>query len=287
MSLFLTTLGSKSNPTTDVEGINQEFLSEDYEQNESLIEDGKIQEVTVERSNGNQNKSVHLQRSQSPLPGSSGYQPEASGNPEIDHDQNREEAADTLQLMQSFMVQNRLIEPTMNEEQIIEFIKGKQSGSSVDKQPQVNQPSKQVAQTPAKQKVTGNRMDCAASSSLEVTIYKRAVKQIAPPELDKQIEQLFNDMRRKVSSSSEEMDTSEEMIDQDLLHKVHYQSISDGPGKAGGQGQGQVIDEEQQHQEKEFVDAETAIKDVECSKARMFELSGNNQAINYVHIDIS
>ena len=210
----------------------------------------------------------------------------------------------TFLLMQEFMLKKGLIAPGMNEIELQEFLAKEQTGenptcttilasnkrNATDMDAGIT--SKNRRETP----VIG-RADTISSAS-EVTIYKKAIRQV-DPELESKIEQLLNNSRkqfseetdanpsekRKVSYSSDEMmDTSDETVE--LNNPFPINSFT---GNVSGLGQilevvqplavqqeavaglSKITPEEQ---------AEQIIKDSEHSRAQLMEVPGNETCIN-------
>ena len=111
-----------------------------------------------------------------------------------------------------------------------------------------------------------DKIDSVNQSLSEVTIYKRAVKQIASPEVNQQVECFVNQARLNLemgrkSSSSDEMDTSEEDL---------QQRFNENPfvGKVKENKQNKEITP-QQH-------ADNLVREAKKAKARMYEVPGKD-----------
>ena len=109
------------------------------------------------------------------------------------------------------------------------------------------------------------------ASGSDVTIYKRAIQQL-DPEMDKQIEELLNKSRqetnfggRKISSSSEEMDTSDETIPLFIASTKQMGLLVGDPERHA---------ESKQREKTPLEQADQVVKDAENSRARMFEVPG-------------
>ena len=163
--------------------------------------------------------------------------------PSADCDQNNSELQCSINLMQNFMIKKGLIDSSLNEVQILDLLQkdldieiqnDKTQETSTTASPpkekavprEGNNPSplqaldKHRADTQQKRQGTIPNFNQTDSMS-EVTIYKKAVKQL-DPELDSQIECLLEqtrlEARHKESSSSDELiDTSDEGINDSLL----------------------------------------------------------------------
>ena len=104
-------------------------------------------------------------------------------------------ATNTFTVMQKFMLDKGLINNTMNEQEMLDFINKESSMNETGQQLQLSC-KKKTEQLKQKKTTTGRE---SISSSSEVTIYKRAVQQL-DPNLSSQIEDLLNKSRRRWST---------------------------------------------------------------------------------------
>ena len=200
---------------------------------------------------------------------------------------------ESINIMQNFMVKKGLIDTSLNEDQILELMqkdlaedhivgtaadnqtvstgKKKSGGVTINQSP-LQALDKRIADNPRKQpdQTTGITAKTAntVDSVSEVTIYKRAVKQL-DPNLDEQIEQLLQQTRlenkwKESSSSDDFIDTSDETINETLLptsasisDRVRDLVTNNKPTKAT----------EQEHSDK-------IILEVEQAKGCMYEVPG-------------
>ena len=173
--------------------------------------------------------------------------------------------------MQTFMVKKGLIDASMTADEIEEFLKDDAGPSTASQQAKQSRGK----QGPKKHqdKATGKDVTNLSSTS-EVTIYKRAVQQLAP-QLEEQIDKFVSDSHREVeanqmlnidsllckvlSSSDELMDISDETADLNMAFVV-----------GAKEGKDRTLT---QH-------ADDMIRDAERSRARMYEIGGKNLDAN-------
>ena len=192
-------------------------------------------------------------RSQSPLPGASNddrysSSPAHQVNEIEDQDSKKDELNNTLLLMQEFMVKQGVINSTMTPRDLQKFLRQERLR---DKDASLVKPAETIAANQEKrtaprsiqEKVNkGKAKQIKRSDNVsEVTIYRRAVKQTTPLEISKiskQINDLVTSARNNItevqhskdmrkSSSSEEMDTSDEApgYDTELLKRFNDHAI--------------------------------------------------------------
>ena len=183
-------------------------------------------------------------RSPSPLPGRSkddrySSSPNPPKNADLDNSSGEEtdeegngRMNETLSLMQEFMVKKGVNNSTMTSRDLQRFLREerRKTGTSEEltKEKEANcerQEEARVVGRKEKEKTNAkknkDRGNPIQESPSEVTIYKRAVRQVANPDIYNQIDELVKSVRsnmvtksgekdsRKFSSSSEDMDTSE------------------------------------------------------------------------------
>ena len=194
-----------------------------------------------------------------------------------------------LELIQGFMVKKGLIDINMSNDELKKFLEQSEV-SSGDLEPATG--TQRVSKSSKSKEGNDSRTKGNASmaSGSEMTIYKRAVQQL-DPNMDKQIEELLNKSRqeanfggRKISSSSEEMDTSDETI------PLFIGSVKHKDGLIAGDAEGQVSVKQREKTPQE--QADQVIKEAENSRARMFEVPGEfnsdlvkNSSVNINLID--
>ena len=178
----------------------------------------------------------------------------------------------TLEVMQNYMMKKGIINSSMTTQELQNFLLKEVEGTAAK-----NNSSKRTNRIePIKCVVSGSNH---GSSTSEVTIYKRAVRQLAP-ELEEQIDQFIADTRksdvgipppanqtRKVSSSSEElMDTSDE-IEINNGQGLNFSLIS---AAAKVQEKERLAEPPQQEHSDEM------IREAERSKAQVFDTTGRD-----------
>ena len=207
----------------------------------------------------------------------------------------------TLAILQSFMIKKGLINETMSQDEMEAFLNEDDLPSNLASRSEPQQsPLQKVDQVAALQakgkgkgKKSGKELLSQASGS-EITVYKRAVHQLAPPGLEDKIDQFVSETRksveknltnanpdtsRKVSGSSDElMDISDETTDTNLslLLAAETGPKDDNPAKS--------VDEH----------ADEMVREAEQARVQMYEIEGNpehnfllhpNQVQNAVLID--
>ena len=208
----------------------------------------------------------------------------------------------SMALMQKFMLKKGIIDAPINQQEFQELMATdvnnitQTDGVGVDTGVAASQPkTTQKTAQPVPKSILPKPKICTegkndpctfGDTESEVTIYKCAVKQVNP-NLDAQIEQFINDIHKSTnknkkcgaSSSSEEfMDTSDEcdVANIAMINATDYVSDQYPDGK-DDQQPGSSKDRNYSSQPKSAEDqADEVIKDAECSKARLFEVPGNN-----------
>ena len=181
--------------------------------------------------------------------------------------QTNEDLAYKVSVMQEFMIKKGIV----TNEELQQLLLTNEEEAPIES-------NKERTKTPVKkgieQNATGKRKsNChkdlgSIASSSDITIYKRAVQQIAP-EIEVQIEKYIQEVRasgteagHKVSSSSDElMDTCDEV---DLANNIDLIAANVGPSE--------VVAPEQK--------AEEMICEAECNKAKMFTVPGKQGKFN-------
>ena len=175
--------------------------------------------------NSGTQRSLSASRGNNPdgaVPHCSNVDPEQSTNNAVNNDLEH-----TFALVQSFMVKKGLIDSSMDEEEIKEFLKDdKGQQKTIEPGNKKLNKSSQAKNVQATEKSKEGKLVNPANivnpvnskeSPSEITIYKRAVQQINP-ELDSQIENLLMQTHldctnRKISSSSEDfLDSSDKAM---------------------------------------------------------------------------
>ena len=277
--------------TYDVTGDKEEFPlpSDDDESDLSDSEVTIAHNSSQESSNNNvvvARQQVNTERETNPKVVSTWINQESETRPNL---------MQMLTLMQDFMVKKGIINSSMDEREMMEFL---ETG-------QVTPPPKKVSEAgmqnssknvTRKDKPKGkSSITQSKSCPLEVMIYRKAVKQAAP-QLGDQIEKLLNKAwlnvtndgkvsnaeNRRRSSSDEQMDTSDES---DL--NLNIQSFLDNIQHDGAVPSTSRGDEEEKQEPEKTPDelASELIVGVEKAKARMFEVSGKVDQLTIAQID--
>ena len=212
----------------------------------------------------------------------------------------------TFNLMQSFMIKKGLIDRSMTEQEMEEFVLLNNNDSTIPAEnasanhraSSNDRQENRVKRTPKKKLVAGTstdpgmltKMQLANKSPSEVTIYRRAVPstQETNPHISQQIEDFIGTVResvtinRKMSTSSEEgMDTSDEGVNVGLL--IDSCNIVDDQRAAPAD---EVLPPRKMSEQQ----AAELIRDAEKSKVRLFEVPGKmdlntTQPISIASID--
>ena len=139
-----------------------------------------------------------------------------------------------------------------------------------------------------KDKSAGKSVNCGSSTSAsEVTVYQRGVRQdvnAASNQIDDFLNKAHSDTllqskydNRKLSSSSGDMDTSDETIDVDVSDQ-QTNNVTIPNLTVGNQPSVMVISEVKEKTPKDYVDQ--LIKDAENSRARIYGVKGGSDAQN-------
>ena len=202
--------------------------------------------------------------------------------PHRSQDQPSPQSTKTLQLMQDYMVRKGLISNDMTEEQIQEYLAKEVNKDQVE---QINQKRREVVSGPrviekVDRRSQGNQPVDINSNISEVTIYRRAVKQLDPNLEDKITELLKktrvdveNKEKRKVSYSSDEnyMDSSDDSVE--TLNLAQIDKISELPFTGSKEDEQQPVAGPSKEKNPEQ-EAEEFVHENEKSKERMYELPG-------------
>ena len=200
----------------------------------------------------------------------------------------------TFCMVQSFMLKKGLIDKSLTEDEMQSFLKESEPR-------QLNMESMPVEKQTKSKADTGERSSTNCDNNSEVTIYQRAIpdkgdcKDSNACGLEEQIERFINHVRlnmsnseRKLSSSSEEMNTSDEsdniaLLNASLIAGRCNQNIAEPqPGTSGmckdNGNRGPETTPEAQ--------ADNLIRDAERSRARLLEVPGKSPPIlSTVQID--
>ena len=104
--------------------------------------------------------------------------------------------------MQTFMVKKGLIDKSMTMEEMQQFITEQENQEQAPEPPSLDKAPKHKA-TDAKRNENHSKTNfCCNSSTSEVTIYKRAVQQLAPY-LEERIDQFVTETRKEVEVSNQ------------------------------------------------------------------------------------
>ena len=261
-------------------GMNNEFLSDEESEGS---EEYEIEELSSQNNNANvqlgcsnqvQNE-FSVSRSTSPLhrndQTTSSLEPSQQNCNGPDEVENAK-VMERLELIQSFMVQQGLIDVNMTNKELRGKLEKQVKPCKVpaEASPINNQRAKAKGQKekPANRK-TGKDLFSNSSTS-EVTIYRRAIQQLSE-EINDQIENYFSKIRvdtsdankRDSNSSEEAMDTSDETIE-NVVNKNYSEFIADPYQQ----------NEQQVKEKKPQEEAEEAIRDAENVKARMLNVPG-------------
>ena len=195
----------------------------------------------------------------------------------------------TIALMQTFMVKKGLIDTSMTDEEIEQFVSEGLDINVTDMRTEPNTPHKsresgyaasQLRDAKGTEQRTGKQAPISQSSTSEMTIYKRVVQQIAPG-LQQQIDKFVNDTRqavmqkqdhefntsRKISSSSDElMDISDECDNNAVLLA----------GRANDNAARVLTADEK---------ANEYVREAERARARMLDVEGRNCNTNLSNVD--
>ena len=145
-----------------------------------------------------------------------------------------EQSNKTLEMMQNFMVKKGIISNTMSEEEIQAFLLRESNGGD-EQAPQTAAKRKDAKKKQISSGKNNKEINENESEISEVTIYRKAVRQLNP-ELDDKIDNLLNKSRlqireaenKRMSDSSEEnMDTSDETIDVGNNNLKYLNSIAE------------------------------------------------------------
>ena len=216
----------------------------------------------------------------------------------------------SIVVMQKFMLKQGLINKPINEAEVLELLqtylevtagtsqniaatdKGKGSNTDGQRKSIIPKPKIKSKNLPSERT---NCFKSVTSCESEVTIYKKAVQQVAP-DLDVQIEQFICNVRRsaedknnKANSSSEElMDTSDESNDPALITANcisgavtipnRGQPIVDvGPGRSNDPRLGSQVVTGGQADPVQFEQAaaDEFLKEAERAKAKLYDVPGN------------
>ena len=191
----------------------------------------------------------------------------------------------TLNLVQAFMLQKGLIDKSLTEEEMQDFISsGGMPEVTSEKVPKQDSKKSSVkGKKRVSNKATGENIRNMPRVSFlpepnnsETTIYKQAISQ-DKPSMDCQIEQFISQVRndtlqRKVSSSSEEfMDTSGESVHAMILDTSVIAGAAGGIQDESHKGIGS-----QEQTANSELQANYIIKEAERSKAHLFDMPGKN-----------
>ena len=181
----------------------------------------------------------------------------------------------TIGFMQSYMLQKGLINYSMTLEQFNEFVHNESQSQQGDEITATTAPKGKLPDSNKFQVVSGGRD--RISSDLGITIYRWAVRTL-DPNLGMKIDELLNKSQGEVmeanknSSSDDNMDTSDELID--VLNQTNLAKVSNiaepVPGTSGEPTR--VYKKEKIPEEQ----VELLIKEAKRLKAHMFEMPGMN-----------
>ena len=207
---------------------------------------------------------------------------------ELEQNRQDEVLAEQIELLQGFMVEKGLIDPNMSNDDLRRSLNESRMEKST---PAVGKSQKGKDSA----KPTGNTRLSQTSES-EITIYKRAVEQVAL-KLNEQIEKFINQTRlevgdktlangRKVSTSSEEMmDTSDELMDFEPS-QINTAIIPDRTKAiTGATGEMMAGPSPKDPDPSPDECLEQLVKNAENSRAKIYGVKGEAQQINVAMID--
>ena len=258
------------------------------EETEGLNNNSNIRSsVRIASALGSNERSPRTQMPQQLLPERS------DGNPVTPS----KELMQSLNMMQNFMLKKGMIDKPMDITEMMELAQTEEPVTINRLIEEVNKPNKQVngGKNPSVNKCKGkihgktqykqpenqiaNALNSAEHCESEVTLYKRAVRQVAP-NLENQIDSFINNIRNKVgksaehrkhsSSSDELMDTSNECESAALIDNNSFVGDA-GPSKDGHFNMSAHVEKTAEEQV-----ADSFIWQAEKSKAKLLGVSGTN-----------
>ena len=257
------------------------------------------EEIQFEDRSVNNNATVGIKRSSLSAAGSHGMtlttQQQLLGLKDVNPDSDLQQ---TFALMQNFMLKKGLINSTMSQQEMQEFMEVQltgdretlDSGNKGDAAVNINrrQAADQEIQGEAgKSKGQGRN---STSCSSEITIYKRVVRSL-DPNLETQLDDLLGKVRaenaskRKVSYSSDEnMDTSDETIGavSNELNLVDKPQLGRSADPAYAMEPQQNLLREGKSTDEQ---ANDIVKEAEHARAHMFEVPGELASLNVSVMD--